>query len=276
MPGTGAYEWQGFRNDLPRELNPARGFIATANHNIQPKTYSPPLMFKTADTRFERITRLLQMIVSGRKYSLDDHRRMQLDALSLRAVSDLPLFNGWTSRRQPSSARARSSPSGTACIGATAQPRRSTRPGERSRHLPTGRRGRSSQRRTQDVEGRLVKALARLTAQQGADPAQWRWGRMHTRAFPHPFVSAFNLPTVERPGGAGTVAADGASYREILDVSNWDNSIVTNMPGQSGQPGSPFYGNLLPLWADDQYFPLAFSAQAVEKHAKHRLILRRP
>ena len=128
----------------------------------------------------------------------------------------------------------------------------------------------------QDVEGRLVKAVARLSAQQGADPAQWRWGRMHTRAFAHPFVSAFDLQTVERPGGAGTVAADGASYREILDVSNWDNSIATNTPGQSAQPGSPFYGNLLPMWTDDQYFPLAFSAQAVEKHAKHKLILRRP
>ena len=88
VPGSGAYEWQGFRKDLPRELNPARGFVATANHNIQPKTYSPPLMFKSADTRFERITRLEQMILSGRKSWRGDHRRHQLDALSLRAVSD--------------------------------------------------------------------------------------------------------------------------------------------------------------------------------------------
>ena len=31
VPGSGAFEWQGFRKDLPREINPARGFIATAN-----------------------------------------------------------------------------------------------------------------------------------------------------------------------------------------------------------------------------------------------------
>jgi penicillin amidase len=97
---------------------------------------------------------------------------------------------------------------------------------------------------------------------------------MHTRSFRHPFIAAFDLATVERPGGAGTVAADGASYREILDVSDWDRSLVTNAPGQSGQPGSPFYGNLLPLWATDQYFPLAFSTAAVEKDATHRLLLR--
>ena len=41
VPGTGEYEWDGFRKDLPREINPARGFIATANHNIQPKGYTP-------------------------------------------------------------------------------------------------------------------------------------------------------------------------------------------------------------------------------------------
>ncbi len=46
VPGTGAYEWNGFRKDLPRELNPPRGFVATANNNIQPKGYQP-LMFKS-------------------------------------------------------------------------------------------------------------------------------------------------------------------------------------------------------------------------------------
>ena len=81
VPGTGGYEWQGFRKDLPRELNPTRGFIATANHNVQPKGYAPPLMFKTAGVEFERITRLLQLIRPGQKYTLDDHARWQHDAL---------------------------------------------------------------------------------------------------------------------------------------------------------------------------------------------------
>jgi penicillin amidase len=79
---------------------------------------------------------------------------------------------------------------------------------------------------------------------------------------------------VERSGGAGTVAADGASYREILDVADWDRSLVTNVPGQSGQPGGPYYANLLPLWADNRYFPLAFSRKAVDANAARTLILR--
>ncbi len=106
VPGTGELEWLGFRTDLPQELNPARGFIVTANHNVQPKGYGPPFMFKNADTRFERITRLLQLIQPGMKFSLEDHRRMQHDAYSLAAAANLELFRGWTST-DPSVERAR-------------------------------------------------------------------------------------------------------------------------------------------------------------------------
>ena len=66
----------------------------------------------------------------------------------------------------------------------------------------------------------------------------------------------------------------GASFREILDFSDWDNSVGTSVPGQSGQPGSPFYGNLLPLWERGEYFPLVYSRAAVEKHTAHVLMLK--
>lgn len=123
------------------------------------------------------------------------------------------------------------------------------------------------------IEAGLQKAIQKLGSEQGSDWRQWRWGRMHTRDFPHPVLKEFDLPTVERGGGAGAVEADGASYREILDVSNWDNSLTINTPGQSGQPESPFYGNLLPLWANNEYFPMTFSRKAVDEKAAHRLKL---
>jgi penicillin G amidase len=259
VPGTGKYEWTGFRSDLPREINPARGFIATANHNIQPKGYTP-LMFKNADTRFERITRLLQMIQPGTKHSLADHQRMQHDALSLRAQADVPKFRGWTAAA-PDVERAR------ALLAAWDGVYRRDSAEAALYEAWRANTGAS-------IESALKGAIDQLSARQGSDWKSWRWGRAHTRTFPHPFVPAFDLPTVERPGGAGTVAADGASYREILDVSDWDNSIVTNTPGQSGQPESPFYGNLLPLWADNQYFPLVFSTKTVDEHTVHRLTLK--
>jgi penicillin amidase len=51
--------------------------------------------------------------------------------------------------------------------------------------------------------------------------------------------------------------------------------MVANVPGQSGQPGSPFYDNLLKLWAEDVYFPLVYSRARIEKESAARLTLRR-
>ena len=232
-------------------------------------------MFKSANGReFERITRLLEIIKPGKTYSVDDMKAMQLDALSLRARSEVPTFKGWTSAA-PAVERARqllaawdavyARESAAAALfntwraESTADERDAARPIETRKPL---------------LEASLGRAIDRLSTSQGADWASWRWGRMHTQAFPHPLVAAFNLPSIERRGGAGTVAADGASYREILDVANWDRSVVTNVPGQSGQPEGRFYANLLPLFGSDTYFPLVFSRAEVEKASAERLRLR--
>jgi penicillin amidase len=273
VPGDGSYEWDGFRRDLPSAYNPPAGVIVTANDNVQPKNFSPPFMFKNGDTRFDRITRLRQLLVSDRKYSLEDHRRMQHDALSLRASASVPFFRNWTSS-DGEVERARSM-----LASWDAQYRRESveaalyetllavEPRALNEHTPAPeRRGL--------LEKGLRAVINSLKGSQGADWSHWRWGRMHARRFEHQLLDQFDLPPVERPGGAGTVAADGASYRHILDVSDWDRSLATNTPGQSGQPRSPFYGNLLPLWAENQYFPLVFSRAAVEKHTRHRLTLR--
>lgn len=275
VPGTGAYEWNGFRRDLPRELNPDRGFIATANHNIQPKDYTPPLMFKSsANLPYDRITRLLQLFDRTAPFTMDDHRRMQLDAKHLRAEAEVGLFRGWTSvNAEVEQARALlaawdatlAKDSAAAALydvwrGISAATERDA--------------SRPIEARKAEHEASLAKTVAQMVSTQGADRTQWRWGRIHTRAFPFPLVPAYSLPTVERRGGTGTLAADGASYREILDVADWDRSLVTNVPGQSAQPESPFFGNLHALWANDEYFPLVYSRARVEKERAHTLVLR--
>jgi penicillin amidase len=199
----------------------------------------------------------------------------------LRAVADIPRFKGWTSAdAEIEAARAELA----AWDGTYTRESRaaalyeSWRTGGAEGGRGRGGRGQAAGAEQapaapEQVEARLKSAVEALKKTQGADKSQWRWGRMHTRSFTHAFVPAFSLPTVERSGGAGTVAADGASYREIFDVSDWDRSLVINTPGQSAQPGSKFYGNLLQDWADNKYFNLAFSKEAIEKVAANRLTL---
>jgi len=60
----------------------------------------------------------------------------------------------------------------------------------------------------------------------------------------------------------------------VIDVGNWDDAMMTNAPGQSGDPRSPFYDNLLEGWAADESFPLLYSREAVEENAAFRIVLR--
>src|SRR5262249_30332478 len=195
VPGTGLYEWQGFRSDLPFELNPARGFIATANNNINPPGYTPPLMFKNADTRFERMTRLLQLLSHPGTFSLEDHRRMQHDAYSLRAAADLAVFKGWSST-DADVERARGIVAGWDAVYRKDSRRAAATGGWRGppRRGAGGGRARAEARGRDAVEARLRAAIDRLVRDQGRDWGTWRWGRLHTRPFTHPFFRDFDLP----------------------------------------------------------------------------------
>jgi penicillin amidase len=66
----------------------------------------------------------------------------------------------------------------------------------------------------------------------------------------------------------------GATFRMVVDVADWDKAMFTNAPGQSGDPQSPFYKNLFSAWANDQYFPVYFSREKVEKAVAERSILK--
>ena len=136
----------------------------------------------------------------------------------------------------------------------------------------------------------LQAARQGLAQRLGPDSSLWSWGRLHPIRFRHPLdqlpgtTGQLDAEPLPRPGDEYTVNAagfdasweqvSGASYREILDTGDWDRSVAINTPGQSGQPGSRHYTDLLPLWDQGRYFPLAYSRQAVEAVTVDRLTLR--
>lgn len=131
--------------------------------------------------------------------------------------------------------------------------------------------------------GALDDAVAELTKRFGPDRGGWQWGKVHVAIFRHPLAARYDLPAASRSGDGNTVNATGgrdykqqagASFREVIDMSNFDNSIVTNVPGQSADPRSTHYGDLLPLWGTDQYFPLVYSRASVERETESVLWLR--
>ena len=275
VPGNGKYEWRGFRTDLPREFNPERGYIATANNNVHPPGYQgrPVFYHSTRGVETSRITRLHQILGSPGQFSVEDHQAIQQDAYSLRAVGDIAAFQGWTSDT-PNVERARAliaewdgvltSESTAAAI--YVQWTRDSSSGARSAETPY------MERQALIAEG-LETTLARLTDDWGADWAEWTYGRGNPSGLSHMFIPDFDLPAVERPGGFGTINATGANFRRIIDLADLDRSVATNAPGQSAQPGSPFYGDLADFLGNGEYFPFLFTRGEIEKVVAHRLML---
>jgi penicillin amidase len=53
----------------------------------------------------------------------------------------------------------------------------------------------------------------------------------------------------------------GPSYRQICDLSNWDNSRFVTYTGQSGNPISPHYRDMAERWRRGEYVPMSFSPE---------------
>jgi len=138
--------------------------------------------------------------------------------------------------------------------------------------------------RLQGRDAILLDTLATAVDEKNDRP----WGALHAALFAHPLaVTAetrrrFNLGPFPIGGYAGTVmatlgrgaAADiGPTFRQILDVADWDRSLVTNAPGQSGSPASAHFADLAKIWAAGEYFPLVFSDEAVKAKAEATLTL---
>ena len=228
VPGTGEYEWRGFRDDLPREFNPERGYIATANNNVHPPDYEgrPVFYHSSRGVETSRIARLHQILSSGEKFSILDHQLIQHDAYILTAERDIPAFQGWTSE-DPDLEWARG-----LIAGWDGQLTKESTAGAIYVRWESAADDRAfgsatplAERRAL-IEDGLEAALTRLTRDLGPDRSQWRHGRVHLSELPNMMVSAYDLPPVERPGGFGAVNANGANFRRIIDLSDLRNSVA--------------------------------------------------
>jgi penicillin amidase len=130
-----------------------------------------------------------------------------------------------------------------------------------------------------------------MTRPKWVDIKTWNYGQLKYKhiQFEHPLAQLtdsvtrkkLNLQAYPRGGNGYTVAStgsaenqqSGASFRVLMDTKDWDRTLMINTPGQSGDPDSPFYGNLLETWANDGYFPAYFSKSKILKEASSHQII---
>ncbi len=300
VPGdSGEYEWSGFLPIMenPVAYNPARHFVATANNDILPKSYKHELSYAWAPPM--RFNRIVEMLSSGRKFDVDDFAHMQQDTVSLPARGFLEILKDWQAAEGSEGAKARAALLSWDCnVSMNSRAALIYEAWIEHLHRAVFPKGIASVRLAPDVllneirmradrdallEATLESSLAEIRERLGPDQTEWKWGDLHKVYFRHPLgLASLDLPAHSRPGDGYTVNATGgpnysqthgASYREILDVSDWDRSVVTNVPGESGNPEDAHYGDLIAGWADGRYHQLPFTRKAVEAAAEVKLVL---
>ena len=246
VPGDGRYEWAGFydMDQLPVEANPARGWIATANHMNIPANNPVPAaklgMEWVPKWRFERIKEVLER---PDKKTLQDMVSLQTDYLSVPArkivlllkdtqTQDLRVSEAITVLRNWDFRLTAESPAaalfqvwydrylGPAVVGLRTPPDAIKLIGDIDSNAllavlehPAGRAQRDAL-----FVGTLRRAIAEMEQRQGTNWLQWSWGKLHQIEFNHPLAplldaeAAKQMNLAARPRGGGAFTVNANSY----------------------------------------------------------------
>jgi penicillin amidase len=341
FPGwTGENEWIGYLapDQKPALLNPAKGFVATANNQVVGPNYPHYLAVDYASGH--RAVRINEVLAKKYPISKADIRELQGDFKSLPAAVCLDALDGinvqdpeawnllerlrsWDQVLSPDSIggaifsvlfyrlmentfKDELGPITERFFGVGLTPIEPlNRFVEHSRiifqslmsdpsspwfddiHTP-------KQEKFSDIlQKSLLETSAFLQEKLGPDPSDWRWGRLHQVEIRHPLGRMkpidriLNLGPYEGGGHFSTVWQSAvmpgmdfnlngwtASNRHIYDLEDWDQSLGTIVPGQSGMFGSPHYDDQVELWLQVDHHPLYYSRSRIESEAKGILVLK--
>ncbi|WP_235916907.1 penicillin acylase family protein [Brucella anthropi] len=315
VPGDGRYEWGGYLPPQagPYEINPAHGFVATANAMNVPDDWSrsnPAIGYEWLDS--SRHDTLHRELSRSEPISLADCAHLQCSTFSpiagrvlaclstMLAVTEMPvwrLLQNWDGDLTPGSAAAaffevwfskHLGPLAARTEGATPQIVPLLFPFDAPSIVVWLEGAHGNAQMAEQIVQSLKDGFAECEVMMGADPERWSWGRIHKLHLQHPLQELteenWSLQPIGLGGSSSTLnyanyrLADfsvlaGPSVRMVIDVGGWDNSLFINNPGQSGVPETLNYQNLFNGWRDGNHCPLVYSPKAVQAAAVYTIML---
>lgn len=138
----------------------------------------------------------------------------------------------------------------------------------------------------------LTEAVQTLTQKFGPKSSDWAWGDIRPLTLRHrfgdkkPLDQVFNVGPLRGYGDGTTVNQAGfefwnplrhstvtAHLRSVMVVGDWGASRFVVLGGQSGNPLSAHYADLVPLHQAGQGVPVHWDDEAVRRHTVHQLTL---
>ena len=301
VPGaSGAYDWTGWAGGpaLPHLLDPVSGHLVNANNRVAPRDF--PVFLGRDWFGPWRARRIRALLARQGRATVGGFVAMQHDTVSLFARAILPrllavpppsgpagaalrLLRGWDGRMARGLPQPLIFHAWTQDFYALVM---------RRNHVPLADAGFVAPLETflpaalapagahwcggdcsALLRTALARAVARLSARFGPDPARWRWGAAHRAVFADPMLQGIPLLrrlgtwSIASSGSATTIDAGGTAlghftsvhgpeFRAVYDLADLDASRFMMAPGQSGNPLSRFAADLLRDWRDGRSFAI--------------------
>ncbi len=320
---SGACDWAGMASfeQAPQLRDPEAGFIFNANSAVVPSNFSPSLGREWGEPH--RAWRIQAFMNEGGIHTLDTSAQMQADHLSLAAKDLLPALLALT----PATPQAKEALTllrnwdgvmdkdraeplifdawllemhQMLVVEKTGDPIKEKGPFAAGaiEFILSNRAAEWCGTADADCASlkteALTRALAMLTARQGADMKNWRWGRENVAVLRHKLYSHIPLLdrlsdlsvessgdfyTLDRGGGMDDDAhpfarSHGPGYRGIYDLANPDASRFMIATGESGHIFSRHYGDLAPLWNEGRSIPLSGSEDELRRQGAEELVFK--
>ncbi len=130
------------------------------------------------------------------------------------------------------------------------------------------------------------KAVSELKGLRGSNPENWKWGYFHKFEFRHPFgVNAVMRKIFNRgpyPVSGSNISVNkaqwywnepfemktGPSTRQIVDLSDINNSWATIASGNSGIFASKHYADQINLWLTGKYKRITFDREEILRQSE--------
>jgi len=148
----------------------------------------------------------------------------------------------------------------------------------------------------EDIFSTAFKAsVTELEKTLSKDSSKWKWGSLHVSNFRNASLgesgvgfieNLFNRGPYPASGGGSIVNAtswdategyettDVPSMRAIYDLSNLSNSVTVHTTGESGHAFNKHYDDMIPQWANIQYYPMLWDESTITQDPEGHLVLK--
>lgn len=300
LAADSSHMWKGFlpRAHLPEEINPARGFVSSANQIPADTTY--PYYLNWNYYALERGKRINQLLGAGKKFSLNDMAGIQNDNQNLWAEKTLPvmlesikktgnpapwmtrLLEKWNFRNDPDQVGPGLFDTWFDAFMELAWSD-NFGPGMRypDKHvtwqifLEKDNSDWFDLPRTKELEtGSRLLALALKNASDSLlkkcgpyvkSSDAYLWSNFKGTKIGHlGMMAGLGTDVLFTGGGKGIVNATGpvhgTSWKMLVELGPQPKALGIYPGGQSGNPSSPYYDNFIEIWRTGNYKNLRFTA----------------